>query len=97
MNICSGLSHLGFVDFLLHIVAFTVLIIWVYNNPKGSLFLMVLFHAVSDIFPFTILYSPSTTWIVPVLYLILVWIVVTMVVVMAGAARLSRGSNVAPA
>ncbi len=97
LKIAMGTSPLGFLDFLLQIVAFTVLMTWVYNNTKGSLFLMVLFHAVSDIFPFTILYSPSTTWIVPVLYLILLWIVVTMVVVMAGAARLSRGSNVAPA
>ena len=56
---------------------------------------MVLFHAVGDIAPVTILYYPRTTWIVPVLYLILNWVVVTMVVVMAGAARLSRSNTLA--
>lgn len=79
-----------FIYFLLMITAFAVLLTWVYNNTKSSLFLMILFHAVFNIVPFTILYSPSNTWIVPVLYLILLWVVVTIVVVMAGAARLSR-------
>ncbi len=71
-----------------------MLFTWVYNNTKGSLFLMVLFHTVIDI---VFVYNPSNTWIVPVLYIILLWVVVTIVVVMAGAAQLSRSSNLAPA
>jgi membrane protease YdiL (CAAX protease family) len=85
-----------FICFVLGTTAYSVLFAWVYNNTKGSLFLMVLFHAVGDIAPSTILYYPRTTWIVPLLYLILNWVVVTMVV-RAGAARLSRKVVVAPA
>jgi uncharacterized protein len=86
-----------FIIFLLTITAEAVLFTWVYNNTKGSLFLMVLLHAVGNIAPGTILATTSNTWIVPVLYVILLWVAVTMVVVLAGAARLSRSSNVAPA
>ena len=97
LKIAVGTSPLGFIDFVLSgPLPNAVLFTWVYNNTKGSLFLMVLFHAVLDIVGDTIL-APSTTWIVPVLYLILIWVVVTLVVVRAGAAWLSRNSTVAPA
>lgn len=71
-----------------------MLFTWVYDNTKGSLFLMVLLHAVINIATPTI---QGSNWIGPTLYLILLWVVVMMVVVMAGAARLSRSSSVAPA
>jgi membrane protease YdiL (CAAX protease family) len=85
-----------FIFFLLHVIAYAVLFTWVYNNTKGSLFLLVLFHTVGDFAGWTIL-TPSTTWIVPVLYDALLWVTVALVVVMAGAARLSRSSTLAPA
>ena len=85
-----------FIFFLLYIIPLSALYTWVYNNTKGSLFLMVLFHMVFDIVGFTIL-TPNNTWIFPVLYLILNWVVVTIVVVMERAARLSRRSSLAPA
>ena len=91
--IAAGL--VGFVFFLLHIIAYALLFTWVYNT-QGSLFLMVLFHTVFDLVGVTIL-TPSTTWIFPILYVALLWIVVTIVVVIAGAARLSRSSTLAPA
>jgi uncharacterized protein len=94
LKIANSLPPLGFISFFLGIIAYAVLFTWVYNNTKGSLFLMVLFHAVIDI---VFVYNPSNTWIVPVLYLILLWVAVTIVVVMAGAARLSRSSHLAPA
>ncbi len=93
------LTLLGLVSFIYSVVSLTgisVLFTWVYNNTRGSLFLMVLFHGVFDLVSYTILAS-SNTWIVPVLFLILLWVVVTIVVVRAGAARLSRTVGVAPA
>lgn len=83
-----------FVSFLLLVTAWAVLFTWVYNNTKGSLFLMVLLHAVVDIAGVGIL---GSNWIGPVLWLILLWVTVTLVVILAGAARLSRSSYVAPA
>jgi uncharacterized protein len=89
-----------FIFFLLMITAEAVLFTWVYNNTKGSLFLMVLLHAVGNIALGTII-APGTllgnNWIGFILYVILLWVAVTIVVVMAGPARLSRSSYVAPA
>ena len=92
----TSLGLVIFIGFVLTLTGLSVLYTWVYNNTKGSLFLMVLFHGVLDIVSYTIR-GTSTTWIIPVLYLILLWVVVTIVVVMAGAARLSRSSILAPA
>ena len=101
------LTSLGIVNFLifdLTITALAVLFTWVYNNTNGSLFLMVLFHAVATATTDTFL-LPVQDLIVPFLqkygdpflFLILLWVTVTIVVVRAGAARLSRSNNVAPA
>jgi CAAX protease family protein len=88
----------GLIGYVLMIpLPFAVLFTWVYNNTKGSLFLMVLFHTVIDFVGVSIIYYPSNIWIFNVLYIILNWVVVTIVVVMARAARLSRSSTLAPA
>ena len=99
------LTSLGIVNFLLFdltITALAVLFTWVYNNTNGSLFLMVLFHTVATATTDTFL-LPVKNLIVPFLqkygdpflFLILLWVAVTIVVVRTGAARLSR--NVTPA
>ena len=96
LRIAMANTPVGFIDSVLFLTAYSVLFAWVYNNTNGSLFLMVLFHAVFDIALLTIL-PTSNTLIVPVLTLVLLWITVALVVVRAGAARLSRRSTVAPA
>jgi membrane protease YdiL (CAAX protease family) len=92
-----GYTPLGFISYVLAFpLPLSVLFTWVYNNTKGNLFLMILFHAVSDSAPFTIL-ATRNTCIVPVLYISLNRGVVTLVVVRAGAARLSRSVALAEA
>ena len=92
--IASGTNPLIFILVVLELTAYAVLFTWVYNNTNGSLFLMVLFHA-SIVITLTTFLAPSNAWIVHVLYLILLWVAVTIVTVMTGSARLSR--TVAPA
>ena len=79
---------------ILLVTAWAVLFTWVYNNTNGSLFLMVLMHAVIDITPATI--QPSN-WIGSALWLTLTWATVTLVVTKEGTARLSRNGGPAPA
>jgi uncharacterized protein len=99
------LTSAGLVQFIisypLMLTAWTVLFTWVYNNTKGSLFLMVLFHAFGNM-SITTFWSPGTflgiqNEITFILYVILLWIAVLLVVVLAGPARLSRSSSLAPA
>ena len=99
------LTSLGLVNFLLFdlsITALAVLFTWVYNNTNGSLFLMVLFHTVATaaadafLIPLNYVSAPFLPkYGAPLLFLLLLWVAVMLVVVMVGAARLSR--NVAPA
>jgi CAAX protease family protein len=98
----------GLVQFIicypLMLTAWTVLFTWVYNNTRGSLFLMVLFHAFANI-SLNTFWSPGTllgnvngfNGIVFILYVMLLWVAVLLVVVLAGPARLSRSSSSAPA
>ena len=89
-----GTISVSFILFVLMITAYAVLFTWVYNNTKGSLFLMVLFHA-ALMTTWVMFLVPQRDVIIFILYVILLWVAVTLVVVMAGAARLSR--EVAPA
>jgi len=86
----AGLAAFLFTVLLL--TAWAVLFTWVYNNTNGSLFLMVVLHAVIDITPATI--QPSN-WIGSALLLVLTWATVALVVTRAGAARLSRSNSMA--
>ena len=86
----AGLT--GFLFSLLMLTAWAVLFTWVYNNTSGSLFLMVLLHAVAYITGATI--QPSN-WTGSALLLILAWATVTLIVAREGTARLSRSSDAA--
>ena len=96
LEIARGISPLGYLDFVLYIIGFSVLFTWVYNNTQGSLFLMVLFHVAFTTTNVMFL-APQKDLIVYILYVILLWVVVTIVVVREGATRLSRSSTLAPA
>ena len=98
------LTATGFVQFIifypLMLTAWSVLMTWVYNNTKGSLFLMVLFHASGNIslnmFTASGTFLGTNNGIAFILYVILLWIAVIIVVVLAGPARLTRLSSSAP-
>src|SRR5499425_2775074 len=77
----AGLT--GFLFSLLMLTAWAVLFTWVYNNTNGSLFLMVLLHAVAYITGSAI--RPGN-WIGSALLLLLAWATVTLIVATAGAA-----------
>jgi len=85
----AGLAQ--FASFLLLIAGWSVLFTWVYDNTRGSLFLMILFHAVADIAALSV---PVSSWLGGVLYLILLWVIVTLVVVLAGLSRRSGAQPV---
>lgn len=83
----------SFVWFMLKVIAEAILYTWLYNNTKGSLLLVTLFHAAGNtagvFLPVgtTISATTSTALIIQVMLEILVAIAVLLV---AGPARLSR-------
>ena len=87
--LAMGTSPVSFILFVLELTADAVLFTWVYNNTKGSLFLMVLFHAAVTTTGVMFL-APQRDLIVFILYVILLWVTVTLVVVRTGTSRLSR-------
>jgi membrane protease YdiL (CAAX protease family) len=103
-NSLVPLTSLGLVNFLLYdvtITALAVLFTWVYNNTNGNLLLLVLFHAVADattglfLLSFNDVIAPFLPkYGAPLLFLLLLWVVVMLVTLVTGPARLSR--NEAP-
>jgi len=90
------LSHfdpVAFAWFMLHIMAFAVILTWLYNNTKGSLLMVAISHAISNTVGIfvpmasTISSENMGSYIVYVLFEVIAAIVVTVV---AGPAHLSR-------
>lgn len=94
-HIPKYVSHwdtVAFAWFIVHTMAFAVLLTWLYNNTKGSLLLATLFHASSNtasvFLPLSnTASSNSSALIIQVLVEAIVVIVITFT---AGPARLSR-------
>lgn len=70
----------------------SVLMAWIYNNAKGSLFLMILIHLMLDL---TI--ATGSGIASAVLYGVLIWAIVAAVVVFTRPASLTRTATAAPA
>ena len=83
-----------FVPFVIAVIASSVMYTWLYNNTGGSLFLMVLFHAASNL-PITILISPmGSRGAQPFLiYVALMVVAAAAIVIATGAENLSRTAD----
>jgi membrane protease YdiL (CAAX protease family) len=57
----GGSGFLDIVKFVLIAIAFAIVITWVFNNTKGSVFMAIVVHASIDTFsiPLGVLFSPS--------------------------------------
>jgi len=57
----GGSGFLAIVKFVLIAISFAIVITWVFNNTKGSVFMAILVHASIDTFsiPLGVLFSPS--------------------------------------
>ena len=80
--------------YLLNVLAFTILLTFVYNNTDGSILLAVLFHTVSNVCDWIV---PTSSAIAEVTNIrpfivqgILTWILVIVIVIRFGAKQLSR-------
>ncbi len=76
----------GVIVFVAQVIALAILFTWVFNNTKGSLLLVVLFHAAVNTAGVLVVRSPFMLVVVAMLT-----IVAAIIVVIAfGPARLSR-------
>jgi membrane protease YdiL (CAAX protease family) len=75
--------------FLLEVVALSLLMAWVYNHTAGSLLLPVLYHTAYNL-TLAVLSIPTVIplWLI---YLALTWMLVIVIMLRCGTARLSRG------
>jgi uncharacterized protein len=83
-----------FVPFVIAVIASSVMYTWLYNNTGGSLFIVVLFHATSNL-PITILISPmGSRGAQPFLiYVALMIVAAAAIVIATGAEHLSRTAH----
>lgn len=88
-------QHLPLVPYLLHFAALSVLITWVYNNTRGSLLLVLLFHTSINVFTAFLPVIPSAAGSeLPLdLMVALLYVAAAAVLALFGAARLVRGGR----
>lgn len=84
--------------YFIDIIAFTILITWVYNNTKGSILLVALFHTASNVCDWIVPTFPSvaeTTGIRPfIIQGILEWVTVILIVFLFRSKYLTRKNDV---
>src|SRR5215203_7371143 len=83
-----------YVPFVIAVVASSVFYTWLYNNTGGSLLIVVLYHAASNL-PITVLISPlGSQMALPFLiYVALTVVAAAIVVIVSGAENLSRTAH----
>ena len=83
-----------YVPFVVAVVASSVFYTWLYNNTGGSLLIVVLYHAASNL-PITVLISPlGSQMALPFLiYVALTVVAAAIVVIVSGAENLSRAAH----
>jgi uncharacterized protein len=81
-----------FLPFAIGSVIMSIFYTWMYNGTGGSLLIVVLLHATTNL-PLTIVYAPLGERVVPVFWLLDAMLALTAAVLIActGAATLSRG------
>ena len=81
-------------SFLFNILAFTILLTWIYNNTDGSILMAVLFHTVSNVSDWVIPTSAAAANITStrpsIIQGILTWMVAIGLIMFFGAKELSR-------
>ena len=83
----EGTDVLNIVWAVVNTVSATILFTWVYNNTKGSLLLVTLFHA-------SIQYSENFLGVIPSQTAnLLKWLVVIVIVMVVGSANLSKSNE----
>jgi uncharacterized protein len=81
-----------FLPFAIGCVIMSIFYTWMYNGTGGSLLIVVLLHAATNL-PLTVVYAPLGERVVPVFWLLDAMLALTAAVLIActGAATLSRG------
>ena len=83
-----------YVPFVVAVVASSVFYTWLYNNTGGSLLIVVLYHAVSNL-PITVLISPLGSQMAQpfLIYVALTVVAAAVIVIVNGAQNLSRSAH----
>jgi membrane protease YdiL (CAAX protease family) len=83
-----------FVPFALAVIASSVIYTWLFNNTGGSLLIIVLYHAASNL-PITVLISPLGSQMAQpfLIYVALTVVAAVVVVITTGAENLSRSAH----
>lgn len=81
-------------SFLFNILAFTILLTWIYNNTDGSILMAALFHTVSNVCDWIIPTSMAAANITSnrpsIIQGVLTWILAIAIIMLFGAKQLSR-------